>query len=79
MKSFLGKFFRAVLVSLRYFSTNLHRYKFISNVNFWIYKMNTYSSSTGCPKKKVSIKNFQSELLKTSIHSFGIYLDSVYL
>ena len=29
--------------------------------------------------KKVSIKNFYSELLKASIHSFWIYLDSVYL
>ena len=30
-------------------------------------------------QKKVSIKNFYSELLTTSIHSFWIYLDSVYL
>ena len=34
---------------------------------------------TECPIKKLSIKNFWSELLTASIHSFWIYLDSVYL
>ena len=37
------------------------------------------SNSTGCPIKKVSIKNFYSELLKASVYSFWIYLDLVYL
>ena len=32
---------------------------------------------TGCPKIKVSIKNFNSDLLITLLHSFLISLDSV--
>ena len=36
------------------------------------------SNIQGVPKK-VSIKNFYSELLKVSIHIFWIYLDSEYL
>ena len=43
-------------------------YKIVALCNYSrSFQTDTY---TGCPKKEVSIKNFQSELLTTSIHSF---------
>ena len=38
--------------------------------------LNLVVGSTGCPRRKVLIRNFNSDLLITLIHSFLIYLDS---
>ena len=39
--------------------------------------MQFYRDHTGCPKIKLSIKNFNSDLLINLLHSFQISLDSV--